>query len=228
MRTKPISQVGMKWCSKCKTFQEKNHFGLNRSRPDGLTYWCKDCQLSYMEKTKEHRLCYHKKYYEDHKEYCIAKAIEWQKENPEKRREYSKKTWKKWSSANPDKIREINRRKRSSAKGKVNYNISRAIRKSLGNGNKRGHHWELLVGYTISQLKQHLEKKFTPGMTWENYGSHWNIDHIIPISAFNFSSISDADFKRCWSLKNIQPLEAKVNFSKGGKLGKPFQPGLAL
>ena len=227
-RPKASIPEGMKYCSKCRTIKTTDRFGKNRARPDGLNYWCSDCRLTYNIKTKEHSLAYHKEYYKNHKEYYIKKALEWQKANPEKRREYSKKSCKKWSTANPDKIREIDRRKRSSAKGKVSDNISRAIRKSLGTGNKRGHHWEFLVGYTIDQLKRHLEKQFKPGMAWENFGNYWNIDHKIPVSAFNFVSFEDMDFKKCWSLKNLQPLEAPINFQKGAKLDRPFQPGLAL
>jgi hypothetical protein len=40
-----------------------------------------------------------------------------------------------------------------------------------------------IVGCTPELLKEHIEKKFTEGMTWENYSlTGWNIDHIIPRS----------------------------------------------
>jgi len=64
-------------------------------------------------------------------------------------------------------------------------------------------------------------------MSWENYGK-WHIDHIIPISKFNFITSEHLDFKRCWALKNLQPLEAKQNMSKGKKLNNSFQPSLRL
>jgi 5-methylcytosine-specific restriction endonuclease McrA len=66
-------------------------------------------------------------------------------------------------------------------------------------------------------------------MSWENYGKFtWHIDHIIPVAVFNFSSFKDLDFKRCWALSNLQPLEAKKNHSKGCRVSKPFQPSLIL
>jgi hypothetical protein len=64
-------------------------------------------------------------------------------------------------------------------------------------------------------------------MTWGNYGQ-WHVDHKIPISAFNYETPDDIDFKRCWALKNLRPMWAKENISKGAKLDKPFQPALAL
>jgi len=38
----------------------------------------------------------------------------------------------------------------------------------------------------------------------------------------------DIDFKICWSLKNLQPLEASKNMSKRDKIERPFQPALAI
>lgn len=51
-------------------------------------------------------------------------------------------------------------------------------------------------------------------MNWENYAIYWQIDHIVPISAFNYNSIYDEEFKMCWSLENLQPLENSVNIGK--------------
>ena len=84
-------------------------------------------------------------------------------------------------------------------------------------GNKNGHHWEDLVGFTLADLIRHLEALFIAGMTWDNYGE-WHIDHIIPISAFNFSSADDYDFKRCWALSNLQPLWKVDNIRKHNKV----------
>ena len=100
--------------------------------------------------------------------------------------------------------------------------MSLNIWQSLQN-NKHGNYWERLVGYGIDDLKEHLEKQFKDGMSWENYGE-WAIDHIIPKSAFNFEKPEDEDFKRCWNLKNLQPMWARENSIKGKKIPKPFQP----
>lgn len=63
----------------------------------------------------------------------------------------------------------------------------------------------------------HLEKEFTDGMTWENYGE-WHVDHIRPMASFDFISVDCADFKECWSLSNLQPLWGDENISKGSRL----------
>jgi len=56
----------------------------------------------------------------------------------------------------------------------------------------------------------------------------WQVDHIIPLAAHNFISSGGIDFKRAWALKNLQPLWAYDNQSKGCSLDKPFQPSLAF
>jgi 5-methylcytosine-specific restriction endonuclease McrA len=60
-------------------------------------------------------------------------------------------------------------------------------------------------------------------MSWKNKGQ-WHIDHIIPLSAFNYEKPGDTDFKKAWSLKNLQPLWMADNNRKYDKLDQPFQP----
>jgi hypothetical protein len=109
---------------------------------------------------------------------------------------------------------------------KLNMLMSTSIWMAL-HREKAGRKWEKLVGYNAAELKAHLEKKFKKGMSWENHG-FWHIDHIIPKAAFNYETAEDVDFKRCWSLKNLQPLWATDNIKKRDKLTSPFQPALLI
>jgi hypothetical protein len=79
-------------------------------------------------------------------------------------------------------------------------------------GKTKQDHTVNLLGYTAEDLKQHLEKLFRDGMSWENYGE-WHIDHIKPISSFD----KDADPKVINSLENLQPLWALENYVKSNK-----------
>ena len=68
-------------------------------------------------------------------------------------------------------------------------------------------------------MVQHIEKQFTPGMTWNNQGKaddEWEIDHIIPFKAFDLS-IAENQFIVCW-YQNLQPLWGPDNRSKHAKL----------
>lgn len=143
--------------------------------------------------------------------------------NPEK---YKKRS-RIYKSKNKDKTNKREKEKKfKSPLYRLNKNVSSAISHTL-KGNKNGWRWESLVGYTQQDLRIHLEKQFKKGMTWANYGD-WHIDHIIPISVFNFKKPEHFDFKRCWALKNLQPSWKIDNLKKYNKLEKPFQPSLNL
>ena len=169
---------------------------------------------------------------------CIKKWIE---ENPEKYKESHRRACRKyysrnpnktkeWIKNNPEKRKETTRRHyikcRTTPVARLNSSVSSLMRFYL-KGNKGGAHWEQLVGFTIKQLKKHLESQFVDGMAWGNYGANgWHIDHKIPISVFNFEKPEDDDFKKCWSLKNLQPMWGKENVKKGNSLERHFQPSL--
>ena len=99
--------------------------------------------------------------------------------------------------------------------------ISRSLK-----GSKNGRHWETLVGYTLEELRAHLEKQFIGGMSWDNYGigeGQWSVDHIMPRTFFKFETDTDSEFLRCWSLKNLQPMWHIENIKKRDKILKPTQ-----
>jgi hypothetical protein len=63
------------------------------------------------------------------------------------------------------------------------------------------------------KLKEHIEKLFVEGMSWENHGE-WHIDHIKPVSKFDKTEkISIIN-----SLDNLQPLWAVDNLKKSNKI----------
>lgn len=72
-------------------------------------------------------------------------------------------------------------------------------------------------GYHQDDLKKHLESKFNNGMNWDNYGINgWHIDHIKPVSWFDFTDIESA-IKECWALNNLQPMWGQLNSMKGNR-----------
>lgn len=109
-------------------------------------------------------------------------------------------------------------KERSTPEGRLNRNISEMIRLALKK-NKAG--WRSTVGWTLAELKVHLEKQFRLGMSWDNYGE-WHLDHIKARSLFVFSSPHDPQFKECWSLANLQPLWAHENTSKSDQYPCPY------
>jgi len=73
-----------------------------------------------------------------------------------------------------------------------------------------------IIGCSLNELKQHLEKQFTEGMTWDNYGNgknKWSVDHIIPLCKFDYNN--KEDFIKAMHYTNIQPLQNSLNCGKG-------------
>jgi len=80
------------------------------------------------------------------------------------------------------------------------------------------------LGYTKEDFLNHVESQFKAWMTWENNGRPkdvdtpaWQLDHIKPKSSFDYTSISDEEFKECWALGNLRPIEARINIVKSSK-----------
>ena len=150
-----------------------------------------------ISKTKERKSVWQHRYYIKNKDKIRKKMLE----NKAKIMEYKKK-WERKELENP--------------KFKLNKRIATAIWFAL-KGKKAGRCWETLVGYILQDLIQHLEKQFDDKMSWQNYGSYWHIDHRTPKSWFKYETAEDEEFKKCWALANLQPMEARENMSKGNK-----------
>ena len=68
------------------------------------------------------------------------------------------------------------------------------------------------IGCNIQYLREWFEYNFTSEMNWDNYGSYWSIDHIIPVCKFDLTNENEK-FKCCnWS--NLMPVTITFNSSK--------------
>jgi hypothetical protein len=216
-----------KICCNCNKSLDFSCFAKASKRLDGLQTMCKSCQKEYRESNK----CRLKQYFENrkdqdkesakrrylaNKEERLTKNKEWRIKNIEKDREIKRK----YRESNKEKIIEDKKRyeKRRTRddldykiKKRIRYHVWRALRYSdcVGVFAKKE-----LLGCTIDELKQHLESKFQPGMTWNNYGE-WHIDHKIPISAIDKHNI---ELSVVCHYTNLEPLWARDNISKSDKM----------
>lgn len=100
---------------------------------------------------------------------------------------------------------------------KLRENVSGAVSKAIKRSGARKNGASVLkyLPFKIDELKMHLEKQFDENMTWENHGSYWQIDHIIPQSDLPYDNMERENFKICWSLENLRPLDARQNLLDG-------------
>ena len=164
-----------------------------------------------------------------------AWSREWYRKNPERARVSAKRSGEKrklngkageyravWRNTNRLHWREIQNKsankKRSTPKGRIEHNISSAIRISL-KGSKSGRSWEDLVGYSVNELHDRLDDTMPEGYTWDDFmNGELHIDHIIPKSHFEYESVDSHEFLECWGIDNLQLLTAYDNLSKGANL----------
>jgi len=249
--------MDMKTCSKCHTEKPLLEYYNCKGRPDGKRGICKFCwgesSREYREVHKEELAEKQKKYWAENKPQIserrkshypkykdrVAKYhAETKAHNNEVKKVYREENkeilavkFRQWADENRDAYLARRRDKRkqrmaSDPQFRLDRSFSQRIRESLKSG-KNGAPWESLVEYSLSDLTAHIEKQFLPGMTWDNYGE-WHIDHRIPLSAHCYEKPTDIDFQRAWALKNLRPMWALDNISKGARLERPFQPSLAI
>jgi len=209
----------MKICNKCKKGKNLTDFNKHSREKDGHDPTCREC-IKVIRKKWDKKYTISDKFKESQKRF----------RKTEKRKEYIRLYMRQYIKTEKGKI--LVKRNNDSRHNKEWYKrwvkdhyennrlsviMSVRIRQSL-NGNKNNAHWENLVDYTLRELREHLELLFKPEMTWENHTVNgWHIDHIKPISLFNITDYNCEDFKKCWSLNNLQPLWAEENMKKGAK-----------
>lgn len=156
-------------------------------------------------------------------ERCAARKARWL--SKPQSREKLRLALKEWQKKNPEKYRAKRARRYQRIKAEngtlaISKRMSNAILISLKRqrvGGKGGRSWAHLVPYSLQELIAHIERQFTRGMTWQNWGPYWHLDHIIPVSSFKFTSADCAEFRACWALTNLRPLRAQENIRKSAK-----------
>lgn len=143
-----------------------------------------------------------------------AKSREWNVKN----RALKRRTNLKWRKRNPEKAKEIAREyARRRYQTNPQWRLATLARNRISGALKRRKAEKSarttdLLGCSVQDLRIHLEKQFRPGMTWENYGRHWHVDHIVPCDAFDLTDPEQQ--RRCFHFSNLQPLPARENIQK--------------
>jgi len=212
-----------KTCCKCKHVQSVSEFGKLAKSPDGLRYDCRSCRKDYRERNKDKINQKLKAYYQEHKDVLLVQNREYRLANKDviniQRKEYRNRPDVKEHIK--QKQREYLPKRKADMKNKysndINYRLRVTIRSKLWEALKKGKQHSSLsyLGCDLEFFKQWIEFRFDENMTWENWGSYWHIDHILPINAFKDNHDTN---KFCFHWTNLQPLTAFENQSKGDKL----------
>lgn len=213
----------MKKCYICKVEKEINNFGKLKSAPDGHRYDCKDCRKVYREQNKEHIKKKQDEYYENNKENLLAKSKEYRKNNLESIhqqkklyrsrediKEHIKQKNKEYLPTKKEKIKE--RRKTD-----LSFRLSEILRSKIHKMAKgKETSYKNLIGCDSEWFNKWIEFRFDNKMNWDNLGTYWEIDHILPVTQFNHTNIEES--KICFHWTNFQPLHKTENKEKSNKI----------
>lgn len=194
----------MKKCKQCDIQKEISAFSKQTGGKFGVRGTCKECtsancKFSNLSEEKKYRIYLANKKYQE-------------KPSIKKKRLVAHKNWR---IKNPAKASEYYHKRVSTPEGKLKQMLRVRLCNLLKSKGLRKRKTTLdCLGIDISSFKIYLEKLFTKEMNWENHGSYWHIDHIIPLdSASTLEEILDLSY-----YTNLQPLEKGENIRKSNKI----------
>jgi uncharacterized protein YecT (DUF1311 family) len=190
----------MKKCSICEEkLNYRNKSGLCKSHFHTLTHSCNSCNslISRFNKSGLCLKCKNAEYYQENKERLNThynNVYHQNKETINKKR------------AQREKIRF-----HSDPDFKLKKSLRSRFKKAMRENWSSGSFTETL-GCSIVELKSYLASKFKPGMTWDNYGKEWQIDHIIPFCSLDLNVPGNLEIVAHYS--NLQPLWNSDHYNK--------------
>jgi hypothetical protein len=195
-------------CKQCMKIIHHDYYLKNRTKIS------EEKKIKYIE-NKDNIALDRKLFYKNNREKILARGKKYREKNIIRYTEYAAK-YRKVNLHNIVRKNSIYKRKRRlfDPVYKLRENCSRLINRAM-HGSKNGQSILKYFDYSMEELKHHLEKQFDENMSWDNYGSYW---HIIPQSKLLYTCMEDDNFKKCWSLENLRPLEKIANIRKGNKL----------
>jgi hypothetical protein len=81
---------------------------------------------------------------------------------------------------------------------------------------KPNENYALYFGLDIKSFREWIEIQFTEDLNWENFGSKWQFDHIVPVAYFDFSV--KEELKLCWNFINIRLEKIELNKVRGNRV----------
>jgi len=236
----------IKICKKCEKEKDIKEFRKSKRYKDGYNSICKMCAKLYYKNNKTKILIQYKEYRDSHKK----EISEYRKNNKEYFKEKGKErrlkdgdklseSFKKYFKNNKEYFKKKKKEYSLSEKGKE---TKRKWCNKYNSNNKHIVLWRSLLrrtivqlkqkkldttlnslGYSAIELKEHIEKYWTEGMKWENYGD-WHVDHVRSVGTFNSTSSPSevnalSNLKPMWSTNRIiDDIFYEGNLNKGKKM----------
>jgi hypothetical protein len=225
-------------CSQCKEFKEINCFHNKKTGLNGKESMCKECRSKkYSVRNKEYSKTYIRKKprityistktHLNGKIICTTCAIE--KELTEYYYDISIQNYKeicKDCKSNHNKEYRIDNRDEINNKRSIERQINPQIRirdsfssrlcHLVKNQSKSSKLLSKYLGCSFDEFIKWIQYQFVEGMTMDNYGKEWHIDHVKPCASYDLTN--EKELGECMNWKNLRPCWKMENLSKGSKI----------
>ena len=213
-------EINEKLCDKCEVNYPISSYRKYNETSIGKT--CKKC-LNELDKIRKKNLR------QKRSETVFVKCEKCQEEKALKCFAKLKKFYKKkiCRSCYPNFLTE---QKTEWCKNEHNTNINYRIKKSLAARLRtvivKNDSTMNYIGCNIQYLREWFEYNFTSEMNWDNYGSYWSIDHIIPVCKFELT-VEDEKLKCCnWTnlipVQLFKKVDQNIYHTNNTNLAPPF------
>lgn len=212
-----------KTCTKCELTLELFCFGVNGS---GYRSICKKCRNTH---AKEYRVNNPEKFKEKDRLYYIANKDQHNAKSKQYRDEHREEICEQkrgYYEHNRERILEYHQHSKEKRNVRVKarritdtvYRIQESLKSRLHYVLKetKGSRSSVYIGCSNYVLRTWLEFQFSEGITWDNYGDYWHVDHVIPIKAFDVRN-KCCQFV-CFHWSNLRPLSKRENMLKADKI----------
>lgn len=180
LKSDPHKRTEPKHCYKCDQIKTVNDFRINRSE-------CIECERDYGRQYNIDNYDIRHKWTQNNLERLHQLQVDWYKRNkPHIQAKYS-------SRYNED----------------YTFKVSCAIKRCIRSKISKITTTKTYVGTDFERVADWLKYNFTPEMTWENHGTVWDIDHVIPISKWDLNIPEHINI--CFNWKNLSPLSCFNN-----------------
>lgn len=184
---------------------------------------------------------YKKKWYLAHRDEQIAKSIQYRKDHLEEKRIYDHARYVANPGAVIDRVKKYAKQNREQCnkrarlyrlahpeqravtkhryyeKHKEEYILRKHVRRVMDALElPKDHPSRAYIGCSPQFLRGWLESQFQPGMTWENYGTVWNIDHVVPFSWWDIRNHPNHAFEAS-HYSNLRPISVMDNLAKNNR-----------
>lgn len=203
----------MKKCTSCNEMKNIDEFYKTSRHIDGLFYHCKSCdkiKKDLKRTTKDHK--------DKEKEYNKKRNT-----NPEIK--LFRKKYQLEYNQRPQVRKKLNDRFKNDINFKMSTLLRNHLNRTLKGINKTSSVLDL-VDMDITSFKDYIESKFLEGMSWDNWGSIWELDHIKGCCNFDLSKIEEQE--KCFHFSNYQPLfkttEIAISLGHNNLVGNRNKP----